>query len=183
MFVVSRHDFSGKVFGARSPWKTLHSDTWIFLLTGTNFRVMFVRNYKPLRWNVNKMLLQASINIVKKWLAEVIEILHTTLYETAYLWIKRQNVWRRNTHPCLTFFFNDNSFNQSVTQWNFCACFLRTMSEILGRVVERNTLMPSWELFEIAVLFYGHHWRESCLTQINILKRYNNFKCTFRQRW
>jgi len=47
------------------------------------------------------MLLQASINIVKKWLAEVIEILHTTLYETAYLWIKRQNVWRRNTHPCL----------------------------------------------------------------------------------
>jgi len=32
-----------------------------------------------------------------------------------------------------------NNFNQPVTQWDFCACFLRTISEILGTVVERDT--------------------------------------------
>ena len=76
----------------------LHSDTWIFVLTGTNFRVMLVRNYQSLRWNVNKMLLQASMNTVKMWFAEVTEILNLTSYEPAYHWIKGQNVWKKECH-------------------------------------------------------------------------------------
>jgi len=31
--------------------------------------------------------------------------------------------------------------NQSVTQWDFCSCFLRTIFEILGTGVERSTLV------------------------------------------
>jgi len=31
-------------------------------------------------------------------------------------------------------------FKQSVTQWDFCACFLLTISEILGTMIERDTL-------------------------------------------
>jgi len=37
-----------------------------------------------------------------------------------------------------------------------------------------------WESIEIPVSFYAF-WGESCFTQISILKRYNNFKCAFRQ--
>jgi len=46
IFSVSRHEFSEKGWG-RLRWKNvvnLHSDTWIFVFTGTNFRVMLVRN-------------------------------------------------------------------------------------------------------------------------------------------
>jgi len=75
---------------------------------------------------------------------------------------------------------NDN-VNQSVTQWYFCACFLCTLSDILGIVVESDTLMSSWEPIEIDVWFYGHHW-EPCHTQISLLKRYNNFKRALQQR-
>jgi len=38
-----------------------------------------------------------------------------------------------------------------------------------------------WESIEITVLLYGF-WGEPCLTQIGILKRFNNFKCVLPQR-
>ena len=76
-----------------------------------------------------------------------------------------------------------NNFNQSVTQWGFCASFLRTMSEFLETVVEKNTLVSSLGSIEIDVLFHGHHWGEPCLAQKSILKSYNNFKCTLWQCW
>jgi len=38
-----------------------------------------------------------------------------------------------------------------------------------------------WESIEITVSFYGF-WGEPCLTQVSILKRYNNFKYALRQR-
>jgi len=41
----------------------------------------------------------------------------------------------------------------------------------------------SWKSIEIDGLFYGHHWGEPCLTQLSILKGYNNFKCALWQRW
>jgi len=53
------------------------------------------------------MLLQASMNTVKYWFAEVIEILHTTSYKPAYHWIKWQNVWKKDTQPCLFLFLKN----------------------------------------------------------------------------
>jgi len=48
MFSVSRHDSYGKgpgqvLLGKRCKL-TVHSDIWIFVFTGNNFRVMLVRN-------------------------------------------------------------------------------------------------------------------------------------------
>ena len=42
---------------------------------------------------------------LKKWFAEVIEILKTTSYEPAYHWIKGQTFGRRNTQPYIIFSF------------------------------------------------------------------------------
>jgi len=62
-----------------------------------------------------------------------------------------------------------NNFNQSVTQWDFRACFLRTMSEILGTVFERYILTsslgtePSPESFQQGSWHYKN-WRNSTNT-------------------
>jgi len=60
-----------------------------------------------------------------------------------------------------------NNFNQSVTQWYFCASFLHTISDILGTVVESDRLLSChlWESIEIAISCY-RFWGELCLTQI-----------------
>jgi len=73
--------FPERIWG-RIPWKNfinVHSDTWIFELTGTNFWLILVR--QSLRWNFNKMLLQASTNTFKKWFAKVVIIL-----KNSFIW-------------------------------------------------------------------------------------------------
>jgi len=68
-----------------------------------------------------------------------------------YHWVKGQKVWKKE-YTTNTDMFNlfiywwlTNNFSQSVTEWDFCAGFLRKISEILGTGVERDTLMTSSE--------------------------------------
>ena len=65
------------------------------------------------------------------------------------------------------------------------AWFLLTISEILGTEQWLKEILSChhWDSIEIDVLYYDHHWREPCHTQVSTWKRYNNFKCALRQRW
>jgi len=90
---------------------------------------------------------------------------------------------RRNTQPYLIFSVFEKwqtISNQSVTQ---CFVLVFYAQYLRFRLKDIISCHP-WEFFEIDVLLYGHYyWGESCLTQISILKRYNNFRCALRQRW
>ena len=93
---------------------------------------------------------------------------------------------KSNVQPTILIFLvliNDNNFNQPVTQWYctsvlvFYAQYLTFWEQWLKVILSRHL----WESIDIAVSFYGF-WGEPCLTQISILKRYNNFKCALWQR-
>jgi len=83
------------------------------------------------------MLLHASTNTFKKWFAEVVEILKTVSDEPVHHWINRQNVWKKQYTAMFQkkFFLESEKQFQPVSQWDLCACFLRTISEVLGTVV------------------------------------------------
>ena len=70
MFSMWRHDFaaesSGQVFLEKRCKLTLRYSTWIFVLTGTNFRVTFVWNVSVSEMKLYKMFLQASVNTFEK---------------------------------------------------------------------------------------------------------------------
>ena len=141
--------FLGRVRGrfSRKPYTQIHE---YFVLTGTYFREMLV-------WNISfwdETLIKCSykqawilLKSSKKWFTEVVEILKTVLYESAYHWIKRQNVWKKEYTAMFKFFLYwkmTNNFNQSVPQRDFCACFLRTISASMGTVAKRYTLVQWW---------------------------------------
>ena len=91
-----------------SFWKNVansHSDIWTFVLTGNNFRLMLVWNYQFLRWSFNTRILQASMDTFMKWFAEFVENLKTISCKSAYHWIKRQNVWKKECTAVKFFFF------------------------------------------------------------------------------
>jgi len=63
-------------------------------------------------------------------------------------------------------------FKQSVTQWDFCACFLLTISEILGTMIERDTL---WQ----TIIFFKFQSQQDC-SNIKVLRKL--LKCLFLQK-
>jgi len=92
---------------------------------------------------------------------------------------------RRKTQPCLIFVFwkMTNNFNQSATQWTFFACFLRTISGILGTDVERDTLMVSLVTNRDRWFVLWSSLRRTLPNTDEYLKKYNYFKCALRQSW
>ena len=132
------------------------------------------------------MHLQESMNTFTKWFAEVFEILKTGSYTPAYHSPERQQVWRKQCTAIYKLFLLlklENSFNQSITKWDICGCFTTQCLRFWEQWLKEIFACLSWELMEINVLFYGHHWGRPCLTQISILKKCNNVKCARRQRW
>ena len=130
------------------------------------------------------MLLQASMNPFKKWFTEVVEILKTISYEPAYHWIEGKNVWKKAYTAMFKFFIfwkMTNNFKpvSEISVLVFYAQYLIFWEQWLKEILSGH---PQ-ESVEIDDLFYGHHWEEPWLTQISILKRYNNFKCALRHPW
>jgi len=130
------------------------------------------------------MLLQASMNNFKKWFLRLLD-LKTLPYKAACHWVKKRNVRKKEYIDIVQFCFcwkMTNNFKQPVTQWDFCACFLGTISDILGTAVERGALMSSLGINRDRYFLLISLRRTLPHTDMYPEWHYN-FKCAFRQRW
>jgi len=143
-FSVYWNQFSGNACTKLiSLWdETSYKQAWIFLRSG-------------------------SLRLLKFW-----KQFHTNRHITES---RGETLGKRNIQPFLNFSSIEKwqtISQESVTQWDVCACFLRKIFDILGTVVERDRLLSChlWESIEIDVLFYGH-LGEPCLTQIKYFQK------------
>ena len=127
----------------------------IFMLTGTSFRVMLVRNL--LVWDetlINFSSKQAWV-LLRCGSLKVVEILNTfhsfVSFEPAYHWIKGQTVWKKDTamYKCFFYWKMTNNLNHSVTQWDFVHVFYAQYLRFWEQWLKIKLSCHPWESIEI----------------------------------